>query len=182
MVNIRGKSGKQFSVIVFIFWGSKITAGGDCSHEIKSNLLFGRNIMTNLDSLLKGRDVTLLTNVCIVKAMVFPVLVYESESWTIKKVEHWTIHAFQLWYWRRLLRVPWTARRSNQSILKEINRENSLEGLMLKLKLQHFGHLMQRADSWKRPWCWERLKARGEGMTEDKMVWWHHRFNGHGFE
>ena len=144
MVNIRGKSGKQFSVTV-IFWGSKITAGGDWSHEIKSNLLFGRKVMTNLDSLLKGRDVTLLTNVRIFKAMVFPVLVYESESWTIKKVEHWTIHAFQLWYWRRFLRVPWTSKRSKQSILKEINPEYSLEGLMLKLKFQNFGHLMWRA-------------------------------------
>ena len=130
----------------FIFLGSKITADGDCSHEIKRCLLLGRNAMTNLDSILKTKD-TLLTKVHIVKAMVFPLVTYGCESWTIKKAEHWRIDVFKLWCWRRLLRVPWISRRSNQSILKEINPEYSLEGLMLKLKLQYFGHLMWRADS-----------------------------------
>ena len=181
MVNIRGKSGKQFSVTV-IFWGSKITAGGDWSHEIKSNLLFGRKVMTNLDSLLKGRDVTLLTNVRIFKAMVFPVLVYESESWTIKKVEHWTIHAFQLWYWRRFLRVPWTSKRSKQSILKEINPEYSLEGLKLKLKLHYFGYLMQRANSLEKTLMLGKIEGRRRRGWQDKMVGWHHQLNGNKFE
>ena len=122
--------------------GSKITADGDCSHEIKRHLFLGRKAMTNLDSILKSRDITLLTNVCIVKAMVFPEVMYGCESWTIKKAEGQRIGAFELWCWRRLLRVPWIARRSNQSILKEISPEYSLEGLILKLKLQHFGHLM----------------------------------------
>ena len=131
----------------FIFGGSKITADGDCSHEIKICLLLGRKAMTNLDSVLKSRDITLLTKVHLVKAMVFPVVVYGCESWTIKKVEHRRIDVFELWCWRRLLSVPWTVRRSNQSILKEINPEYSLEGLMLKLNLQYFGHLMQRVDS-----------------------------------
>ena len=126
----------------FIFLGSKITADGDCSHEIKRHLLLGSNVMTNLDSILKSRDITLLTKVHLVKAMVFPVVMYGFESWTVKKAEHQRIDAFELWCWRRLLRVPWTARRSNQSILKEISPECSLEGLMLKLKLQYFGHLM----------------------------------------
>ena len=125
-----------------IFLGSKITADGDCSHEIKRCLLLGRKVMTNLDSILKSRNITLPTKVCLVKAMVFPVVTYGCESWTIKKAKHRRIDAFELWYWRRLLRVPWTARRSNQSILKEISRGGSLEGLMLKLKLQYFGHLM----------------------------------------
>ena len=131
----------------FIFWGSKITADGDCSHEIKRYFLLGRKVMTNLDSILKSRDITLPTKVRLVKAMVFPVVMYGYESWTIKKAEHRRIDAFELWCWRRLLRVPWTARRFNQSILKEINSEYSLEGLMLKLKLQYFGHLMRRTDS-----------------------------------
>ena len=126
---------------------SKITADSDCSHEIKRCLLLGRRAMTNLDSILKSRDITLPTKVCLVKAMVFPVVVYGCESWTIKKDEHQRIDAFELWCWRRLLRVPWTARRSNQSILKEISPEFSLERLMLKLKLQYFVHLIQRADS-----------------------------------
>ena len=126
--------------------GSKITADGDCSHEIKRRLILGRKVMTNLDSILKGRDITLPTKVCLVKAMVFPVVIYGCESWTIKKAEHRRMDAFELWCWRRLLRVPWTARRSNQSILKEIRPEYSLEGLMLKLKLQYFGHLMRRSD------------------------------------
>ena len=125
------------------FWGSKITAGGDCSHEIKRWLLLGTKAMTNLDSMLKGRDITLPTKVHLVKAMVFPVVVYGCESWTVKKAECLRIDAFELWCWRRFLRVSWTARRSNQSILKEISTEYSLEGLMLKVKLQYFGHLMK---------------------------------------
>ena len=125
-----------------IFGGSKITADGDCSHEIKRHLLLGRKVMTNLDSILKSRDTTLSTNVHLVKAMVFPVVMYGCDSWAVKKTEHRKIDAFELWCWRRLLRVPWTARRSNQSILKEISPGCSLEGLMLKLKLQYFGHLM----------------------------------------
>ena len=131
----------------FILGGSKITADGDCSHEIKRRLLLGRKVMTNLDSILKSRDVTWPTQVHLIKAMVFPVVMYGCESWTIKKAECWRIDAFEVWYWRRLWRVPWTARRSNQSILKDINPGCSLEGLMLKLKLQYFGHLMRRADS-----------------------------------
>ena len=126
----------------FIFLGSKITADGDCSREIKRRLLLGRKVMTNLVSILKSRDITLSTKVCLVKAMVFPVVMYGCESWTIKKAEHRRIDAFELWCWKRLLRVPWTARRSNQSILKEISPEYSLEGLVLKLELQYFGHLM----------------------------------------
>ena len=133
----------------FIFLGSKITADGDCGHEIKRSLVLGRKAMTNLDSILK-RDITLPTKVCLVKAMVLPVVTYGGESWTIKKAEHRRIDAFELWYWRRLLRFPWTARKSNQSTLKEISPEYSLEGLMLKLKLQYIGHLMGRTDSWKR--------------------------------
>ena len=129
-----------------ILGGSKLTADGDCSHEIKRCLLLGRKTMTNLDSILKSRDITLLTKIHLVKAMVFPVVMYGCESWTIKKAER-QIDAFELWCWRRLLKVPWTARRSNQSILKEISPEYSLEGLMLKLKLQYFGHLMWRTDS-----------------------------------
>ena len=135
------------TVTDFIFLGSKIIADGDCSHEIKRRLLLGRKAMTNLDSILKSRDITLPTKVHLVKAMVFPVVTYGYESWTIKKAECRRIDAFELWCWRRLLRAPWTARRSNQSILKEISPEYSLEGLMLKLKLQYFGHLMQLADS-----------------------------------
>ena len=137
--------GKQW---LTLFWGgSKITADGDCSHEIKRRLLLGRKVMTNLDSILKSRDITLPTKICLVKAIVFPVIIYRCESWTVKKAEHWRIDAFELWCWRRLLRVPWTARRSNQSILREISPEYSLKGLMLKLKLQYFGHLMWRTDS-----------------------------------
>ena len=131
----------------FIFGGSKITADGDCSHEIKRHLLLGRKAMTNLGSILKCRDITLPTKVHLVKTMVFPVVMYGCESWSIKKADHWRIDAFELWCWRRLLRVPYTARRSNQSILKEINPGCSLEGPMLKLKLQYFGHLMQRTNS-----------------------------------
>ena len=131
----------------FIFLGSKITTNGDCSHEIKRRFLLGRKATTNLDSILKSRDITLPTKVCLVKVVVFPVAMYGCESWTMKKAECQRIDAFELWCWRRLLRVPWTARRSNQSILKEISPEYSLEGLQLKLKLQYFGHLMQRTDS-----------------------------------
>ena len=133
---------KMETVRDFIFLGFKITADGDCSHEIERRLFLGRKVMTKLDSILKIRDITLPTKVCLVKAMVFPVVMYRCESWTIKKAEHPRIDAFELWYGRRLLRVPWTARRSNQSILKEISPEYSLEGLMLKLKFQYFGHLM----------------------------------------
>ena len=131
----------------FIFLGSKITADGDCSHEIKRRLLLGRKVMTSLDSIFKSRDITLPTKVRLVKAMVFPVAMYVCESWTVKKAECQRIDAFELWYWRRLLRVPWTARRSSQSILKEISSGISLEGMMLKLKLQYFGHLIRRVDS-----------------------------------
>ena len=132
------------TVTDFILGGSKVTADGDCSHEVRRHLLLGRKVMTNLDSILKSRDITLPTNVHPIKTMVFPVVMYECESWTIKKAECQRIDAFELWCWRRLLRVPWTARRSNQSILKEINPEYSLEGLMLKLRLQYFGHLMHQ--------------------------------------
>ena len=144
----------------FIFLGSKITADGDCSNEIKRRLLLGRKVMTNLDSILKSRDITLPTKVCLGKAMVFPVVMYGCESWTIKKAEHQRIDVFELWCWRRLLRVPWTARRSNQSILKEISPEYSLQGLMLKL--QYSGHLMPTADSLEKTLMLERLKAEGE--------------------
>ena len=134
----------------FIFGGSKIKADGDCSHEIKRCLLLSRKVMTNLDSILKSRDITLPTNIRLVKSMVFPVVMYGCESWTVKKAEHWRTDAFELWCWRRLLKVLWTARRSNQSILKEISPGCSLEGLMLKLKLQYFGHLMWRTDSFEK--------------------------------
>src|SRR5574340_233682 len=134
----------------FIFLGSKITADGDCCHEIKRRLLLGRKVMTNLDSIFKSRDITLPTKLHLVKGMVFPVVMYRCESWTIKKAEHRRIDAFELWCWRKILRVPWTDRRSNQSILQEISPEYSLEGLMLKLKLQYFGHLMRRTDSFEK--------------------------------
>ena len=147
-----------------------ISADGNRSHEIKRHLLLGRKIMTNLDSILKSRDITLPTKIHLVKAITFPVVMYSFESWTIKKAECWRIDVFELWCWRRLLRVPWTARRSNQSILKEISPEYSLEGLMLKLKLQYFGHLMPRYH-WKRRWCWERLKAGGEGGNREWDGW-----------
>ena len=135
--------GKQWKQCQILFWGgSKITADGDCSHEIKRCLLLGRKVMTNLDSILKSRDITLPTKVCLVKAMVFPVVMYGCESWTVKEPEHRRIDAFELWCWRRLLRVPWTARSSNQSIMKEISPGCSLEEMILKLKLQYLGHLM----------------------------------------
>ena len=144
----------------FILLGSKITADGDCSHEIKRRLLLGRKAMTNLGSVLKSRDITLSTKVYIIKAMVFPVVIYGCENWTIKKAEHQRIDAFELWCRKRLLRVPWAARRSNQSILKEISPEYSLEGLMMKLKCQYFGHLMGRADSLEKPLMLEKIEGR----------------------
>ena len=169
--------GKQWKTL---FWGgSKITADGDRSHEIKRRLLLGRKVMTNLDSILKSRDITLPTKVHLVKAMVFPVVIYGCESWTIKKAEHQRIDAFKLWCWRRLLRVPWTAKRSNQPILNEISLECSLEGLMLKLKLP----ILWPPDAknwliWKDPDTgkdWRQEK----GTTEDEVVGWHHQLNGH---
>ena len=166
----------------FIFLGSKITADCNNSHEIKRHLFLGRNVMTNLDSILKSRDITLPTKVCLVKAIVFPVVIYGCESWTIKKAEHWRIDAFELWCWRRLLRVPWTARRSNQSILKEISPEYSLEGLMLKLNSNTLATRREELIHLKRSWCWERLKVGGQGTTEEEMVEWDHPFNGHEFE
>ena len=144
MANRWGNSG---NVADFIFLGSKITADGDCSHEIERRLLLGRKVITNLDSMFKSRDITLPTKVHLAKAVVFPVVTYGCKNWTVKKAESQRIAAFELWCWRRLLRVPWTARRSNQSLLKEINLGISLEGMMLKLKLQYFGHLMRRVDS-----------------------------------
>ena len=147
------------TVLDFIFLGSKITVDGDFSHEIKRHLLFGRKVVTNLDSILKSRVITLSTKVHLVKAMIFPVVIYGSESWTMKKAEPLRIDAFKLWCWRRLLRVPWTARRSNQSILKEISPGFSLERLMLKLKLQYFGHLMQRADSFEKTLMLGKIKG-----------------------
>ena len=148
------------TVADFNFGGSKITANGDWNHEIKKRLLLGRKVMTNLDNILKSRDITLPTKVRLVKAMVFPVVMYGYESWTVKKAECWRIDAFELWYWRRLLRVVWTARRSNQSILKEISPGCSLEGLMLKLELQYFGHLMRRADSFEKTLMLEKIEGR----------------------
>ena len=159
------------TVADFIFWGSKITADGDCSHEIKRCLLLGRKVMTNLDSILKSRDIiTLLTKVCLVKAMVFPVVMYGCESWTIKKAKCQRIDAFELWCWRRLLRVSWTARRSNQSILKEISPEYPLEGLILKLKLQYFGHLMQRTDSFEKTLMLGKIEGRRRSGRQ-RMRW-----------
>ena len=165
----------------FILGGSKITADGDCSPEIKRHLLLGRNVMTNLDSILKSRDIILPTKVHLVKAMVFPVVMYGCESWTIKKAEHGRIDAFELWCWIRLLRVPWTTRRSNQSILREISPGCSLEGLMLKLKLQYFLHLMWSTDSLEKPWCWGKLRAGGEGDDREWDGWMTSPLNGHEF-
>ena len=157
------------TVADFIFGDSKITADGDCSHEIKRHLLLGRKVMTNLDSILKSRDITLSTKVHLVKAMVFPVVMYRCESCTIKKAEHWRINAFELWCWRRLLRVPWTARRSNQFILKEISPGCPLDGLILKLKLQYFGHLMRRADSFEKTLLLGKTEGRRRGWQ--RMRW-----------
>ena len=158
------------TVADFVFLGSKITADGDCSHEIKRLLLLGRKVMTNLDSILQSRDITLPTKVHLVKAMVFPVVMYGCESWTMKKAEHRRIDAFELWCWRRLLRVSWTARRSRQSILKDISPGCSLEGLMLKLKLQYFGHLMGRADSLEKTLMLGKIKGRRR-RGRQRMRW-----------
>ena len=160
MGNRWGNSGNS---VRLYFWGSKITADCDCSHEIKRRLLFGRKAMTNFDSILISRDITLPTNICLLKTMVFPVVMYGCESWTIKKTELQRIDVFELWCWRRLLRVPWTARRSNQSILKEISLEYSLEGLILRLKLQYFGHLMRRTDSFEKTLMLVKTEVEGEG-------------------
>ena len=178
------------TVTDFIFLGSRVTADGDCSHEIKRHLFLGRKAMTNLDSILKSRDITLSTKICLVKAIVFPVVMYGCETWTIKKAERWRIYAFELWCWRRLLRVSRTARRSIQSIIKEVSPEYSLEGLM-KLQFISFSWTWnsntlatwyKELTLWKRPWCWERLKAGAEGdnrgwdgwmasMTQRTWVW-----------
>ena len=158
------------TVADFIFLGSKITADGECSHEIKRHLLLGRKVMTNLDSTLKSRDITLPTKVRLVKAIIFPVVMYGCESWTIKKAECQRIDAFELWCWRRLLRVPWTARRSNRSILKDISPGCSLERLMLKLKLQYFGHLMRRADSFEKTLMLEKIEGRRR-RGQQRMKW-----------
>ena len=154
----------------FILGGSKITADSDCSHEIKRCLLLGRTVVTNLNSIVKSRDITLPTKVCLIKAMVFPVVMYGCEIWTIKKAEHQRIDAFELWCWRRLLRVPWTARRSNQSILKEISPGCSLEGLMLKLKLQYFGHLIRRTDSSEKTLMLGKIEGRRR-RGQQRMRW-----------
>ena len=165
-----GKQWKQCQT--FIFWNSKTTADGCCSHEIKRQLLLGRKVMTNLDSIFKSRDITLSTKVRLVKAVVFPVVMYGCESWTIKKAEHWRTDAFELWCWRRLLRVPWTARRSSQSILKEIGPECSLEELMLKLKLQYFGNLMRRTDLFEKMLMLGKTEGRRRSVGEgDDRRW-----------
>ena len=175
------------TVTDFIFLGSKITADGDCSCEIKRCLLLGKKAVTDLDSILKSRDITLLAKVCLVKAMVFLVVMHGCESWTIKKAECWRIDVFELWCWKRLLRAPWTAR-SNQSILKEISPEYSLEGLMLKLELWYFGHLMWRTDSMKKkkkkpnPDAWKEWRQEEKGTAENEMVGWHLWLVGHKFE
>ena len=164
--------GKAMETVTdFIFGDSKITANGDCGHEIKRCLLLGRKVMTNLDSILKSRDITFPTKFCLVKAMVFPVVTCGCESRTIKKAERWRIDAFELWFWGRILKVPWTARRSNQSILKEISPESSLEGLMLKLKSNTLTTWCEELTLWKRPWCWERLKMGGKGNNREWNGW-----------
>ena len=158
------------AVTDLIFLDSKITADGDCSHEIKRCLLFGRKAMTNQDSIVKSRDITLPTKVCLVRAMVFQIIMYGCESWTIKKAEHRRIDAFELWCWRRLLRVPWTARRSNQCLIKDISPEYSLKGLMLKLKLQYFGHLMERTDSFEKTLMLGKIEG-GRRRGGQRMRW-----------
>ena len=176
-----GKQWKQWQTL-FLCVCSKITADGDCSHEIKRRLLLERKAMTILDSILKRRDITLPTEVYLFKAMVFPVVTYGCESWTIKKSERQRIDAFELWRWRRLLRVPWTARRSSQYILEEISSEYSLEKLMQKLKLCYFGHLMWRTDSLEKILMLGKIEdRRARGMTEDEKVEWHHQLDGHEF-
>ena len=172
------------TVTDLFFFGSKISADGDCNHEIKRHLLLGRKAMTNLDSILKSRDITLPTKLHIVKAMDFSLVMYGCESWTVKKAECQRIDAFELWCWRRLLKIPWPARRSNQSILKEISPEYSLEGLMLKLKLQYFGHLIWRTDSLEKSLMLGMIKGRRRRGWQ-RMRWldgWHHRLDGHEFE
>jgi len=176
---IDGKTMETVTDLIFLY--SKITADGDCRCEIKRRLLLGRIAMTNLDSIYKSRDITLPTKICVVKAMVFPVVMYGHESWTIK-VERRRIDAFELWCWRRLLRVSWTARRSNQSILKEISPAYSLEGLMLKLKLQYFGHMIWRADSLEKTLMLGKIEGRRRRGWQDEMVGWHHQLDGHEFE
>ena len=173
--------GKQWKQWQTIFLGTKITVDDDCAHEIERCLLLGRKAMSNLDSMLKSRDITLPTKVCLVKVMVYPVVMYGCESWTVKKAECWKIDAFELWCWRRLLRVPWAARRSNQSILKEISPGCLLEGLMLKLSSNILATSWEELTHWKRPWCWEGLGAGGEGTTEYEMARWHHRLYGREF-
>ena len=166
----------------FIFWGSKITEDGDCSHEIKRCLLFGRKVMINLDSIFKSRDITVPTKVHLVKAMVFPVVMYGCESWTVKKAEQWRIDAFEMWSWRRLLRVLWTARRSNQFILKEISPMGvHWKDWCWSWSSKTLGTSCEEWTHWKRLWCWEGWGG-GEGTTEDEMVGWHHRLDGHEFE
>ena len=169
------------TVADFIFGGSKITADSTCSHEIKRCLLLGRKVMTNLDSILKSRDITLSTKVHLVKAMVFPLVMYGCESWTIKKAEHQWIDAFELWHCKRLLRVPWTARISNHSILKEICPRCSLEGLIWSWNSNTVATWCKELTHLKRPWCWESWEEEEKGMTEDGLVGWHHWLNGHGF-
>ena len=166
--------GNKGTVTNFVFLGSRITADGDYNHEIKRHLLLGRKAVTNLDSILKSRDITLPTNIHLVTAMVFLVVIYGCESWIIKKAEHWRIDAFELWCWRRLLRVLWTAQRSNQSILKEISPECSLEGLMLKLKLQFFVHLMQRTDPFEKTLMLDKIEGgrRGWDGGMASLTWW----------
>ena len=174
-----GKQRKQWETLYC--WGSKITAGGNCSHEIKRHSLDEKLWPTQI-ALLKSRDITLPTKVHLIKAMVFPVVVYGCESWTVKKAEGQRIDAFELWCWRRLLRVPWTARRPNQSILKKISPEYSLEGLMLRLRLQYFGHLMQRADSIVKTLMLRKTEGGRRRGWQDEMDEWHHQLNGPGFE
>ena len=175
--------GKLWKQCQTLFWGagSKITADADCSYEIKRRLFLGWKVMTDLDSIFKSRDITLPTKVHLVKAMVFPVVMYGCECWTVKKAEHRRIDAFELWCWRRLLRIPWTARWFNQSILKETSPGCSLEGLMLRLKLQYFGHLMQRVDSFEKTLMLGDWGQEEKGTTEDDVVVWHHRLNGYEF-
>ena len=177
-------SNLDWQLVSCIFECSKITADGDCSHEIKRHLILGRKAMTNLDSNLKSRDICFPTKVHLVKSIVLPVVMYGGENWIIKKAEHWRIDAFEMWYWRRHLRVPWTARRSNQSILKEVSPEYSFEGLMLKLKLQNFGHLIQRADSFEKTLRLGKLEG-GRRRGRQRMRWlvgWHHWLNADEFE
>ena len=166
----------------FIFLDSKITADGDCSHEIKRCLLLGRKAMRNLSNMLNSRDIALPTKVHLVKAIVFPAIMYGCESWTIKKAEHWRFDVLELWCWRRLLKVPWTTRRSNQSILKEISPEYSLGGLIWSWNSNTLATWCKELTHWKRPWCWESWRWEEKGTTENEMVGWHHWLNGHKFE